>query len=223
MSDRELAEHLLKAAPPSGWLVQERLRSHRELEPIGGELGLGTVRMNTALTIDGPELFFVWGKLMGARNLVDNFQGGGTGNMVARIDKVSGRITHVFGRRRDQRFLMEPVSRHPVTGAAMAGFQLPRWSEAVALAKRVATTFPEAPLVGADVALTENGPVIIEVQSDWDATVSELGIGGGLRPLLQDVIPRLVLDDALKQRAMAHIALSGRAQGRTPPHREERA
>jgi len=104
----------------------------------------------------------------------------------------------------------------------MVGFQLPLWGEAVALAKRVATAFPETPLIGADVAITDDGPLIVEVQSDWDATVTELGIGGGLRPMLRDVVPRLALNDALKQQALAHLALSARAQERNLSHREER-
>jgi hypothetical protein len=214
MSDRELAEHLLQTAPPSGLLLQKRVRSHHGLAPIGGDLGLGTVRINTALTLDGTEIFFIFAKIMGSESLVDNFSGGKFGNMLARVDKYLGKITHVFGRKRDQRLLMEPVTEHPVTRKALVGFQLPLWDETVALAKQVATAFPEAPLIGADIAITNDGPLIIEVQSDWDANVGELVIGGGLRPLLRDVIPRLALSDALKQEVMAHIALSRRAQRR---------
>jgi hypothetical protein len=222
MSDRELAEHLLATAPLSGWLVQKRLHSHRGLAPIGGDLGLGTVRINTALTPNGAEIFLVFAKIMGSESLVDNFSGGKFGNMLAPVDKHSGKITHVFGRKRDQRFLMEPVTEHPVTGQALIGFQLPLWDEAAALAKRMAATFPEAPFVGADIAITDDGPLIIEVQSDWDANAAELLSGSGLRPLLRDVIPRLALSDALKQQAMSHIALSNRAQRRTLPKQEAR-
>jgi hypothetical protein len=223
MSDRQLAEHLLKTAPPSGWLLQERVRSHSGLAPIGGELGLGTVRINTALTPEGPEIVFVFGKIMGSTNLVDNFSGGKFGNMLARLDKESGRITRVAGRRAGQRFLLEPVVEHPVTGAPLVGFQMPLWDEAIALAKRVATAFPEAPLVGADVAITDEGPLVIEVQSDWDANGAELALGHGLRPLLRDLIPRLALSDALKKRALEHIAVSGRARRGKPSERQGRA
>lgn len=222
MSDQQLAEHLLETAPSSGALLQERVRSHPGLAPIGGELGLGTVRINTALTTAGPEIIFIFGKIMGSHNLVDNFSGGKYGNMLARVDEQSGQITRVFGRKRGQRFLMEPVTQHPVTGNVLVGFRLPLWDQAVALAKRVATAFPEAPLIGADVAITADGPLIIEVQSDWDANVAELAIGSGLRPLLRGVIPRLALSDDVKQRAITHIALSRRAQRRKVSQPEAR-
>jgi hypothetical protein len=212
MTDRELAEHLLVTAPAAGWLLQERVRSHRGLAPIGGELGLGTVRINTALTPEGGEIFLVWGKILRSRTLTDNFSGGRSGNLIARVDKESGKITQAFGRLPGQRFLLEPVAAHPVTGTALSGFQLPLWDRAVALAKRVAEAFPESPLIGSDVAITDGGPLVIETNTNWDATPAELAIGGGLRPALRKVIPRLALGDAARQRALAHLALSGRAQ-----------
>ena len=217
MSDRQLAEHLVETAPPTGFLLQERVRSHRDLAPVGGELGLGTVRINTALTPHGVEIFFIFLKIMGAHNLVDNFAGGKFGNLLARVDAGSGTITHVFGRKPGQRMLMEPVARHPATGADMIGFRLPLWDEAISLAKRSAAAVPEAPLIGVDMAITDDGPLIIEMQSDWDSSVAEFAMGGGLRPALRDVIPRLVLSDALKRAAMEHLALSRRAQRRTLP------
>lgn len=96
LSHRELAERLV-ARPPTGLLLQERLRSHPALAPIGGDLGLGCVRTNTALTIDGPEFLFAFAKIMGSEGLVDNFAGGKYGNLAAGVDKASGRLTRVFG------------------------------------------------------------------------------------------------------------------------------
>jgi hypothetical protein len=222
MSGCELAQHLLRTAPTSGLLLQERVRSHPDLAPVGGELGLGTVRINTALTADGPELFFTFGKIMGSRGLVDNFSGGRFGNLLVRIDAGSGEITHAFGRKPGQRFLMERVTEHPVTRTALIGFRLPQWHAAVALAKRAAAAFPEAPLVGCDVAITADGPLVIEVQSDWDANAAELILGCGLRPVLRDVIPRLRLGDELKKRALAHLALPAKVQARELSRREAR-
>ncbi|MET0986535.1 MAG: sugar-transfer associated ATP-grasp domain-containing protein [Steroidobacteraceae bacterium] len=213
LSPDALATRLLAAAPPSGLLLQGRVRSHHALAPIGGELGLGCVRINTALTLDGPELLFTFAKIMGSECLVDNFAGGKFGNMLSRVDNESGRITAVFGRNRDQRYLMEAVSHHPVTGTPLLGFQLPLWTEAVALAKHTASAFPETPLIGSDIAITDDGPLIIEVQSDWDSNVPQLIMETGLRPVLRKLIPRLVLSEGLKQRAFEQMGLG------SPPRR----
>lgn len=219
LSDLELAQRLLKAAPPAGLLLQARVRSHAGLTPIGGNLGLGTVRINTALTEDGAEVLFAFAKIMGSKCLVDNFSGGKFGNMLASVDKESGRITQVFGRRPGQQYLMEQVTVHPITGTPLIGFQLPLWNDAIALAKRVASSFPEAPLVGSDVALTDDGPLIIEVQSDWDANAPQLLMGQGLRPILRKLVPRLALSEQLKQEAMLRMGLSGESR---KPKRSQR-
>jgi hypothetical protein len=80
----------------------------------------------------------------------------------------------------------------------------------------LASAFPEAPLVGSDVAITDHGPMIIETNSNWDANGAELAIGGGLRPALREIIPRLALGDAVKQQALDRLALSSRALRKLP-------
>ena len=222
LSTTALAARLLAAAPPSGLLLQGRVRSHGALAPIGGELGLGCVRINTALTTAGPELLFVFAKIMGSECLVDNFAGGKFGNMLARVDNESGRITAVFGRKRDQHYLMESVSHHPVTGTPLLGFQLPLWTAAVALAKRTASAFPETPLIGADVAITDDGPLIIEVQSDWDSNAPQLIMETGLRPVMRTLVPRLALNQAVKQRAFEQMGLGSQPRRARKLERQSR-
>jgi hypothetical protein len=208
LSDTQLAERLIAAARPSGLLLQRRLRCHRELAPVGGELGLGTLRINTALLRDGVEIFFVFAKIMGSKGLVDNFSGGKFGNLLAAVDKTSGTIIKAFGRKRTDRYLMREVTHHPVTGARLAGFRFPLWDATAELAKRVAAAFPESPLIGLDIAITDDGPLVVEAQSDWDANAAQLMIGGGLRPLLRDLVPRLALDDRIRQQAVTQMGLT---------------
>lgn len=222
LSDRELATRLVAAAPPTGLLLQERLRSHPDLEPIGGKLGLGCVRMNTALTTTGPEFLFAFCKIMGNEGLVDNFAGGKYGNLAAGVDKQSGALTRVYGRKPGRQYLIEAIDTHPITGAKLVGFQLPLWSEVVDLAKRTAAAFPESPLVGADIAITDAGPRVIEIQSDWESNISQLTYGAGLRPLLREVVPRLAAPDDIKQQAMRCMGLVGRTRRWRKPPRHAR-
>ena len=222
-SDRQLAERLVREASGAGLLVQERLASDPALHPIGGHLGMGTVRINTALTSNGPEIVFAFAKVMGSKGLVDNFSGGKFGNMLARVDTSKGRLTEVFGREAGRKYLMSRVERHPVTGTPLNGFPLPRWDEAVSLAFATARAFPEAPLIGSDVAITDRGPVIIEVQSDWDANAAQLVMERGLRPVLRDLLPRLALPDPLKKEAAEEFGLQRDRSVRRRLPREDRA
>lgn len=52
--------------------------------------------------------------------------------------------------------------RHPDSGIMLLGYQVPRWAEAIALAKTLATKVPSVRFCGWDLALTPNGWVMIE-------------------------------------------------------------
>lgn len=51
---------------------------------------------------------------------------------------------------------------HPNTGVALPGFRVPRWEEAVSLAKELAHVVKGNHYVGWDLALTEEGWVMVE-------------------------------------------------------------
>lgn len=206
LSDADVASLLIERAPDSGLLIQPELRSHPGMAAAGGNFGLSTARINTALTQDGPIILFVFAKLLGRPSLTDNFTEGRSGNMIARVDLPSGRLTQVFGRRPGRRHLLHEFDRHPATGEALIGFQIPLWKETVELAVQAAAAVPEAPLIGLDVAITKDGPVVIELQSDWGANGGQLVLGG-LRPVLRDVVPRLATDPAIRQRAFEQMGL----------------
>ena len=54
---------------------------------------------------------------------------------------------------------------HPVTKKKIVGFEIPMYNEAVNLVKEASKVIPEVKYVGWDVAITPNGPVIIEGNS----------------------------------------------------------
>ncbi len=51
---------------------------------------------------------------------------------------------------------------HPVTKAKIIGFQVPFWKEILLLLEKAAKTIPEIGYVGWDIAITPNGPILIE-------------------------------------------------------------
>lgn len=202
-----LADHLLQAAPPEGTLIQRRLNSHRDLEPVGGALGLCTARITTALLHSGPIVLFQFYKLMGRPGVIDNFAGGSNGNLLVDIDRATGKIRRAYGRPGGQRYLLSEMKRHPATGAPLPGFTIPLWQDAVDLALRASAACPETPLVGADVAITDHGPVMIEINAAWDADYAELTEGCGLRVLLRRIWPDLLLEEDVKKRAQLMLGL----------------
>jgi hypothetical protein len=99
------------------------------------------------------------------------------------LDPRSGRIHHAA--------LPDgtPVARHPDTGAPIAGIALPFWRESVDLVLRVhARAFSHFAFLGWDVALTLDGPVLLETNSGWGAISHQMLDG----PLGHTAFSRLV-------------------------------
>lgn len=199
VSARQLANRLLAEAPPEGLLLQDHLVSHPGLGEIGGNLGLGTARVYTALTHEGGEVLLAIMKIMGSEGLIDNFAGGSTGNMLGAVDIDTGQITHVYGRRRGRTLVIDQITHHPVTAAHLVGFQIPLWDQVMELVKRAAVVCPEMPLIGFDVAILADGPRILETNVTWEAGAPQRIIGKGLRPILQELWPRLAAPELVKK------------------------
>ena len=51
---------------------------------------------------------------------------------------------------------------HPATGITLSGFQVPQFGEVLELADKLARQVPEMPFIGWDIAITPDGPVVIE-------------------------------------------------------------
>ena len=53
-------------------------------------------------------------------------------------------------------------SKHPISGKEIVGFKVPMFHDAVELVKECAKVVPEVQYIGWDVAISQNGPLIIE-------------------------------------------------------------
>lgn len=150
-------------------VVQERLFDHPDLAALRGRSGLQSVRINTLLRPDGEvELLFWFLKIVTGDNLSDNFVGGTTGNLVAVGDRERGIVDHAvtlspcgLG--------LTPIDRHPETGASLNGFAMPGWTAALDVVRRAhREAFPAFGALGWDVALTADGPKLLETNAWWD-------------------------------------------------------
>lgn len=152
-----------------GCVIQERVWNHPELERLSGSRYLQTVRLITLLDRDGaPHILHGHFKIIVGANWVDNYRYGQTGNFIARIAVTDGRLE--TGAAPDlQRGGVLPVTHHPETGVPVTGFQLPDWPAACELARTLAVRFAPLRWVGWDIALTPDGPLVIEGNWNSDA------------------------------------------------------
>jgi hypothetical protein len=83
------------------------------------------------------------------------------GDMVARVDLASGEIVSPA-----QTDTGQVYDKHPSTGYNIPGFRIPYWNDILELANRASRVVPEIGYVGWDIAVTPEGPILIEGNDD---------------------------------------------------------
>ena len=107
-----------------------------------------------SLTKDGKTNVVAAYLRIGNGRYVDNFNSGG---MVVPIEEDRGEIIYPALDKAGHLY-----ETHPMTGVSIKGFKIPMWDEVIALVKKAGGVVPQVGLVGWDVCVTENGPLLIE-------------------------------------------------------------
>jgi hypothetical protein len=174
-----------RAARHGGLLVVEpRVRPARELMPVMSPHGLGTIRAVTRIDGRQARVLAACLRIPVGTNDADNFKHGASGNLTAGIELASGRLLRTFGSTDRNWPRIVEVERHPDTGGVFAGFQLPRWGDLLEVVERAQLAFAGLTTVGWDVAITDDGPVLIEGNPASDADLLQVALDRGLRSVL---------------------------------------
>ncbi len=169
LSGEELEGAMMNVGQRHGCVIQERAWNHPGLERLSGSRYLQTVRLITLLDRTGaPHILHGHFKIIVGANWVDNYAYGRTGNFIAPISLTDGRLLPGAGANGELGGFRR-VDRHPVTGVQVTGFQVPDWPAACELARTLAVRFAPLRWVGWDIALTPDGPLVIEGNWNTDA------------------------------------------------------
>lgn len=176
-------------APRSGvgYVVQERLHNHPELVRLSDTQALQTVRIITLVDDEGQvRVLHAHLKVIEGDELVDTFLRGLIGNIEAPVDLHHGTLKPA-NRIPGTGAAVATIPAHPKTKIAFADLRLPFWTEACNLVRQTALKFVPVRTIGWDVALTPDGPVIVEGNVWWDPPNQHSGMGGILRALTDPV------------------------------------
>lgn len=159
---------------PQGYLIQARHEPHVAIRSLAGGV-TSTVRLMVLDLGEGPRLIrATWRAPVSDRGA----DGAWRGDIMADVDPDAGvAVRAIRGRGPDR----ELVDVHPDTGRPIKGAQLPCWDEACALALQAAGAFPDLPLTGWNIAITDHGPIIVELEPDGgDPAITQAASGRGL-------------------------------------------
>lgn len=171
---------------PEG-VVEEYVVQHPTMNKLS-PTAVNTVRIVTISSQKEPiktngkmmDIPYISLKMGGANSIVDNLHGGG---MVAAVDVKTGKLITdaVDGKGK-------PYQQHPVTGTTIKGFEIPYFKEAVEMVTRAIKEKKISGYLGWDIAITENGPTLIEVNVIPGVillTMPYLPEGKGMKPYME--------------------------------------
>lgn len=163
--------------------LEHELTQHPDMARLHPQ-SVNTLRIVTDRVGDTVHLAYVTLKAGRGEEFCDN---SGQGGVMVRVDPESGKI--VSDATDDNYNIYEC---HPDTGVRFKGYQLPMVREAVAMAKEAALVVPEICHVGWDVAITPEGPALIEGNdypgSDMGQLAPHYPEKHGLWPFYQSIL-----------------------------------
>lgn len=153
---------LLVDESPGGWLLEEYVEQHPVLKAFNPS-SLNTIRMFLYQRANGEVIplksFLKTGK---PGELIDKTENGGASVF---IDQETGVLLEGFNWSPE----MRPLHEHPGTGVPFAGVQIPFWKEAEDMAVSALKSFAGTRFIGVDIAITEHGPLMVEMNVHPDA------------------------------------------------------
>ena len=100
-----------------------------------------------------------------------------SGSMLGAVDAETGQVSHAITGAGMDRTILE---QHPVSGKSFAGFQVPAWDDVKKIACQGHSMFPEYGVFGWDIAVTDDGPLIIECNANPFHTLYQLAHDRGI-------------------------------------------
>ncbi len=175
-----------------GWVLQPKIVSHRDLHQISSDKALSTLRVVTCLVESKAHILYAVLKIANGKAAVDNFAGGENGNMLAPINVESGVLGPARGSARQDWPEIGKIFVHPATGVRIEGMVVPFWEEVRLLMARAQESLPQLPSLGWDVAVTDDGPLIIEANSNYSGDLLQIAFGRGMKAELPKVLCTVV-------------------------------
>ena len=154
--------------------VEEFVVQHTALMQLSPS-GLNTVRIVTQVNEHGGVDLLAARLRITINSAVDNLA---AGNIAAPINLTTG-VVEGPGVYSD---ITKPDEfLHPVTKIPIVGFEVPHWKETIAMIRQAALTNTNNRSIGWDVAITDNGPELIEGNHDWCKLLWQLPVHQGLK------------------------------------------
>lgn len=173
--------------PECGYLFQAPFTLAPEIHALTNWPAICGVRV---ICLNGPDgvrpIRAIW-KIAVPPNYVDNFSLGKYGNLLADVDLETGEVSKMIGGLWPK---TEVLLKHPITGQSIEGFRLPGWNKVVEACHHGGTVFPLMKIQHWDFALTDQGPLILELNDMGGTEIAQVHGHGLLTEEVREFLKR---------------------------------
>ena len=173
------SEGILKRLKETGNdFVEEYVVQHKDLMRLAPS-GLNTLRIVTRLNSNDEVEILGTTFRISIKSSIDNWS---AGNIAAPVNISTGIVD---GPAFYKDITKPDEYRHPITNVEIIGFKIPYWNEALQLAKDAALFNKKNRCIGWDIAITDDGPELIEGNNNWCKVFWQLSAKKGLKSLIE--------------------------------------
>lgn len=164
-SKEDTAEELWTLINNDGYnLIEESIENEASIKAFN-PTSLNTIRIVTVRSNDYFKIICACLRIGAKGSKVDNVSCGGTS---ARINVATGCLDSVFYANAYRE------TSNSQTGRNEIGFEIPYWDETINLVSEASKRIPQIHIVGWDVAITPNGPALIEGNESFHTVVMQI-------------------------------------------------
>ena len=165
------------------YLVEDCIVHHPKMSEIYPN-AVNTLRIVTVTKNNKVNIMFRSIRIGNSGNVVDNFNHGGLFTTIEKNGLIQKPCVDKQGNIYDN---------HSFTNTSLIGFEIPLFEQAIEFVKTMAISIPEVGYVGWDIAITENGPVVVEANpfpghDIYQSKIHMKADGTGLRKDFEKII-----------------------------------
>ena len=180
-------EALYRDIVSANFIIQEAIAQHALIDRLY-PLSINSIRIDTYMDKSGKvEILSALLRMGGNGNFVDNVTAGG---LFVGINTQKGELN-----KKASVFLKNGAKsyyKHPDTAIIFENYEIPFFKEAKELAIKAAEALPSLRLVGWDIVISEQGPLLLEGNHLYHIGMSEMAYGGYYRnPVFRKILEEM--------------------------------
>jgi hypothetical protein len=155
------------------FIVQDRIIQHEEMNRLNPSC-INTLRMLTIRTGNTYNMYSAYLRVGINNNFVDNSL---SGNIMIGFDNNTGKLMK-YAYTNDSKMYQEKLDVHPQTKVVFSDFTIPCYQEAVEMVKSLHGVFQQFFMIGWDIGITPEGPIVIEGNNITELYSFQVSYGG---------------------------------------------